>query len=135
MVRPCFLVLDREHSGSISTRKLVIETAKFNVITAYSADEAIATLRKFPPMDGIVMDAVSSDIPCEELIRILKEIGPRVPIIAVKSPRAQTGCEDADYVLESFDPSSLLALLKKICPEATAAIEKQNEILDAEGCD
>lgn len=27
MVRPCFLVIDREYSGSISTRKLVIETA------------------------------------------------------------------------------------------------------------
>ena len=135
MVRPCFLVLDREHSGSISTRKLVIETAKFNVITAYSADEAIATLRKFPPMDGIVMDAVSAEIPCEELIRIFKDINAKVPVIAVRSPRAQTGCEGADYLLESFDPSSLLGLLKKICPDATAIIEKQNEILDAEGCD
>ena len=28
MLRPCFLVLDREFPGSLSTRKLVIETAK-----------------------------------------------------------------------------------------------------------
>jgi hypothetical protein len=34
MDRPCFLVVDREYPGSISTRKLVIETGKFNVITA-----------------------------------------------------------------------------------------------------
>jgi hypothetical protein len=39
MIRPCFLVVDQEHSGSISTRKLVIETAKFNVLTAYSGAE------------------------------------------------------------------------------------------------
>lgn len=36
MIRPCFLVIDREFPGSISTRKLVLETAKFNVLTAYS---------------------------------------------------------------------------------------------------
>jgi hypothetical protein len=34
MDRPCFLVVDQEYPGSISTRKLVIETGKFNVITA-----------------------------------------------------------------------------------------------------
>ena len=41
MIRPCFLVVDREFPGSVSTRKLVIETAKFNVLTAYSGREAL----------------------------------------------------------------------------------------------
>ena len=42
MLRPCYLVIDRETSNGISTRRLVIETeAKFNVITAYSSHEAI----------------------------------------------------------------------------------------------
>ena len=36
MIRPCFLIVDQEYAGSISTRKLVIETAKLNVLTAYS---------------------------------------------------------------------------------------------------
>ena len=57
MIRPCFLVVDQEHSGSISTRKLVIETAKFNVITAYTGAEAIQTLNKFPAIDAVVLDA------------------------------------------------------------------------------
>jgi CheY-like chemotaxis protein len=57
VVRPCFLVVDREFPGSISTRKLVIETAKFNVLTAYSGEEAIETLKRFPAIDGIVLDA------------------------------------------------------------------------------
>jgi hypothetical protein len=48
MIRPCFLVIDQEHSNSISTRKLVIETARFNVLTAYSGAEAIQTLKNFP---------------------------------------------------------------------------------------
>ena len=28
MIRPCFLVVDNEYPGSISTRKLVLESAK-----------------------------------------------------------------------------------------------------------
>ncbi len=49
MVRPCFLVIDREFPGSISTRKLVIETAKFNVVTAYTAQtEAVRGLKRTP---------------------------------------------------------------------------------------
>ena len=39
--------MDAEFPGSISSRKLVIETAKFNVITAYSGTEAIETLERF----------------------------------------------------------------------------------------
>jgi hypothetical protein len=38
--------------------------------------------------------------------------------------------QDRVYVLESFDPRKLLALLEKIQPEATAAIEKPNEDLE-----
>jgi hypothetical protein len=52
--RPCFLVIDREFPGSLSTRKLVLETAKFNVITVYSGREGLETLRRFPAIDGIV---------------------------------------------------------------------------------
>jgi hypothetical protein len=41
MERPCFLVVYNDFSHSISTRKLVIESAKFNVITAYSAERQL----------------------------------------------------------------------------------------------
>ena len=64
MPRPCFLVVDREHAGSISTRKLVIETAKLNVITAFSGREALETLARFPKVDAVVLDANMPDMPC-----------------------------------------------------------------------
>ena len=48
VIRPCFLVIDHEFPDSISTRKLVLETAKYNVITAYSGNEAVETLKLFP---------------------------------------------------------------------------------------
>ena len=72
MVRPCFLVIDREFPGSISTRKLVIETAKFNVITAYSAQEAVDTLKMFGALHGVVMDTDVTGMHCEALVQALK---------------------------------------------------------------
>ncbi|AXC12783.1 hypothetical protein ACPOL_3498 [Acidisarcina polymorpha] len=128
MLRPCFLVLDREFPGSISTRKLVIETAKFNVITAYSAEEAVETLAAFPAIHGVVMDADIHGVPCDELIDRLKELQPRIRVVAISGPRGSV-CEGADYHLESFDPRVLLETLRTLQPEEVAEIEKQEEQL------
>ena len=129
MIRPCYLVIDRETSSGISTRKLIIETAKFNVITAYSSREAIETLEKFPALDGVVLDAGMEDMPTEELIAALKQLQPKITVILVCTPR-YVPSKDADHTVESFDPRKLLALLEKLQPEAIAAIEKRNEDLE-----
>jgi DNA-binding NtrC family response regulator len=129
MVRPCFLVIDREFPGSISTRKLVIETAKFNVLTAYSAKESLETLKLFPNIHGIVLDADVRDIPCSVLIKELREIHPRIPIIVISGPDEKI-CDGADKQLESFDPKRLLGILQALEPEKAAEIEKQNERLN-----
>jgi CheY-like chemotaxis protein len=129
MVRPCFLVIDREYSGSISTRKLVIETAKFNVVTAYSALEAIDTLHAFPRIHGIVLDAGIRDMSCCDLIAKLKQIDAAVPVIVISAPGTHE-CPQADHLLESFEPAKLLTLLQSLVPAETAAIEQRNEQLN-----
>ena len=129
MLRPCYLVIDRETSSGISTRKLIIETAKFNVITAYSSKEAIETLKKYPSLDGVVLDAGMEDMPAEELMASLKQLQPKITVILVCTPRSAP-CQGADHTLESFDPRRLLALLEKLQPEAISAIEKRNEDLE-----
>jgi CheY-like chemotaxis protein len=129
MIRPCFLVIDREFPGSISTRKLVIETAKFNVLTAYSGKEALQVFNTFPGVSGIVLDAGIEDIACNTLTSKLKEIQPKIPIIVISVPGFK-GCPQADYQLESFDPARLLEILKSLKPKATAEIEKRNEDLN-----
>jgi DNA-binding response OmpR family regulator len=131
MVRPCFLVIDREHPSSISTRKLVIETAKFNVITAYSGREGIETLKAFPNVAGIIMDAGIVDIACCDLVAAFKKEHPQLPIVIITGP-TQHNCEGADHFLPSFDPAKLLELLKSLVPGAAEAIERQNEKLSAE---
>lgn len=129
MYRPCFLVVDRESSSAISTRKLIIETAKFNVITAYSSQEAIDTLKRFPAMDGVVTDSGLTDMECDTLIAALKAIHSKIPVIVICTPRG-TPCKLADHSLETFDPRQLLGLLQTLQPEATARIERRNEDLE-----
>ena len=131
MIRPCYLVVDREFASSISTRKLVIETAKLNVITAYSGAEALATLEKFPAVHGVVMDANLADISCDKLVEGLKKIQPNVTIIAISGPGGKH-CKGADHQLETFEPAQLLELLKKLKPKESAAIEARNEELQAQ---
>jgi DNA-binding NtrC family response regulator len=128
MVRPCFLVIDREFPGSISTRKLVIETAKFNVITAYSAHEALETLVQFPAIHGVVIDAEIHGMSCDELATELKRIKPGIPLIVICAP-GDAECNAADYQVESLDPRKLLEALKKLNPEEVAAIEAREERL------
>jgi CheY-like chemotaxis protein len=131
MIRPCFLVIDREFPGSISTRKLVIETAKFNVLTAYSGQEALEVFTRFPAVTGIVLDGGLDDIPCGELAQKIKLLQPNVPIIVITTPGFE-GCPQCDYQLESFDPAKLLEILRSLKPEASAQIEKRNEELSRE---
>ena len=131
MGRPCFLVIDREFPGCISTRKLVIETFKFNVITAYSGTEALETLQRFPAVSGIVLDAGMRDIACTDLVRDIKELVPKVPIIVISAPGFVERPE-SEYLLESFDPARLLDILRKLEPDGAAEIETRNEALSKE---
>ena len=111
--RPCFLVIEREYPGNISARKLVIETAKMNVITAYSSAEGVATLRRFPGVDGVVLSAEVNDMPCATAAQELKRVRPSVPLIVI-SPNAHESCDHADHRLSSHDPQRLLEVLRGV---------------------
>jgi hypothetical protein len=116
--RPCFLVIEREYPGNISARKLVIETEKMNVISCYSAAEGIATLRRFPGVDGVVLCADVTDMPCGAAAAELKRVlaaqpqadRVKVPLI-VLSPSGHESCDAADRRLSSHEPQELLEVL------------------------
>jgi len=128
--RPCLLIIDREHSASISTRKLVIESAKFNVITAYSGTEALETFERFPNVDGMVLNSTIHDVPCEQIVATIRARTPNAPIIVVQGPGAQS-CAGASHYVDSFDPATLLELLHKLFPREVSAIEQQDDALKA----
>lgn len=114
MTRPAFLVVDPEYPGSISARKLVIETAKMNVITAYSGPEAVETLRRFPGVDAVVLNAQLPD--CVAIARELKAVNAKVPLVVI-SPNAGEACGHGDHRLSSYDPQALLEFLKRLLGE------------------
>ncbi|HEX6496409.1 MAG TPA: response regulator [Acidobacteriaceae bacterium] len=115
MIRPCLLVIDHEFPDSISTRKLVLETAKYNVLTAYSGPEAIETFKLYPNVSGIVMNEAVTGMDCASMVKELRAIRSDVLLI-VTSSRGITDCVVADHQLDNFDPASLLKLLRKLVP-------------------
>jgi DNA-binding NtrC family response regulator len=131
MVRPCFLVIDREHSGSISTRKLVIESAKFNVVTAYSGSEALETFERFPTVDGMVLNATIHDVSCEQIVATIRARSPKIPVIVIQGPGSQP-CPGASHYIDSFDPATLLELLHRLFPRETNVLKRQDDALKAE---
>lgn len=121
MIRPTVIVAEPEPPEALSTRKLVLETAKFNVLTVHSTEEALETFAVFPECSTIVLVA-SEAIDCEAIVtKIRSSNGARkLPIIAL-APRIGFACEGADYVLPSGDPHSLLELARSLFgdPRAT----------------
>jgi hypothetical protein len=122
MDRPCFLVVDRDFPGSISSRKLVIETAKFNVITAYDIAEAISCLKRFPRVDGVVVNAdVAGDGECTKLINDLRKIVPKLDVVVI-SAGGYIRHDRHDYSVDSLNPKELFDCLQSLRQDATAEI-------------
>lgn len=131
-MRPCFIVLDQEFPGSISSRKLVIESAKLNVITAYSQQEALETLERYPRVDGVVVNAqMDGRMSCRQIIEKLREIRRDIPIVTV-SANADP-CDNEQFHVSSYDPRQLLSALEELCPTIAPAIEHEDEIAREKG--
>ena len=128
MVRPALLVAEGEPPDGVSTRKLVLETAKFNVLTAHSTQEAIELYGFFPAISAVVM-VECAEVKCEALVQAIRQVDPpgKLPIIAL-SPRIGFLCEGVDYTLPSRDPEALLNLVRKLLGDPRQLdIEQQQE--------
>ena len=119
-LRPCFLVVDHEFAGSISTRKLVLETAKFNVITAYSLPEARATLALFPNVKACIVNA-GSDGRAEDFLRHVETTYPAVK--RVLTGRRSGVQVSVDLHVETYSPAALLDGLRILFPADSAKAE------------
>ncbi len=106
MPRPTILVAEPEPAQALSVRKLVLDTAKFNVITAHSSREALDLFHLFPNINAAVLVS-GGQIDCESIATRIKEATPKVPIIGVR-------CEDADHKIPSYEPEELVALLRSL---------------------
>lgn len=129
MPRPCFLVVDEEFPGSISSRKLVIETAKYNVITAYSKEEAFETLRRFPNVDGVVMGTSDGPDFCRKMVEEYRAINSKVPLILTSSD-AMDSDHGADHAVPSFSPAKLLEKLQSLSGHSEETLRSHEHRVD-----
>ena len=128
-LRPCFLVVDPEHSGSISTRKLVLETAKYNVLTAYSCEEALAQMERFPRVHAVVMNGNLPGVACDTFVETLRGQLPEVKLVVVGDHGTFAGV--ADRTVPSFMPAELLRVLRELFPEQDRTLQKHEAELQA----
>lgn len=112
MIRPTFIVAEPEPDQALSARKLLLESFKFNVITAHSVEETVELVRTFPKVDALVIHCNLPNFDSAEAIKNVKDTVPKLTIIAL-TPTDQE-LRWADYVVHSHEPEGLLELVHKL---------------------
>ena len=110
MVRPTFLIAEPKPQEGISARKLVLETALYNVITAYDGPGALELLEKFPNVDSVIVHSGLGERDYKRLIDMASTTKPGRMIVLI-SPTPGAHHPAAQYHLSSHDPKQLLDLL------------------------
>lgn len=106
------MMAEVEPPEGLSARKLVLETGKFNVITAYSVSEALETLETFPNVHAVVLhSSLCKERDCDNVIVEIKNRHPGMMVIALSPTSSQT-FKIADYNVSSHEPQELLNLLR-----------------------
>lgn len=113
MHRPTFLVAEPEPDQALSSRKLLLENFKFNVITAHSEQEMLEMLELFPNVDAVILH---DDTPGQTTANILKNVKDKAPAMQVVAlnPRGTRQNPLADHVVSSHNPEELLHLLQEL---------------------
>jgi len=111
--RLAFLVVEAEPAQGLSTRKLLLESAKHNVLTAYSLPEGEKMFRRFPHVDVVAIDGSFGGDLCGGLVKKLKEQNPNIRIVAFM-PQMSAHCDWADETTSSHDPAGLLKVLEEM---------------------
>jgi CheY-like chemotaxis protein len=112
MPRPTLLVAEPEPLQALSVRKLVLETGKFNVLTAHSKREALEIFRAFPKLNAAILVG-EEGLDCNDVAKGIKKISNKTPVIYL---HASVGgrCKHADHDLSSHEPEALLELVRTL---------------------
>lgn len=103
------LMMEDEQPEGLSARKLVVETLKHNVLTAYDADGGMDLLRRFPNVDMVMVHAeLLTRHPT--LLTDVRALCPDKPLI-LASPYAHDMRPEVNYVVDSHKPQDLIKLL------------------------
>jgi CheY-like chemotaxis protein len=109
--RLSFLIVEAEPAQGLSTRKLLLESAKHNVLTAYSSREGIQMFKRFPKVDAVVIDGELKGN--DQLAKQVKEENPKMRIVCL-TPRIGAKSPWADETANAHDPADLLDLVQRM---------------------
>ncbi len=102
-----------EPPEGLSARKLVLETGKLNVITAYSEQEVLELFGAFPAITAIILHSAICQSQCSDLIQQIKRRKPDTPVIII-TPQENAKFPGADHQLSSHEPQELLNLVRSL---------------------
>jgi hypothetical protein len=103
------LMIEPEQPEALSARKLVVETEKHNVITAYNTDTGLDLLRRFPNVDAVIVHA-HCILEHPDLLKTIKSIVPITPLV-VACPNGTKAPPEADFTVDSHRPDAMVQLL------------------------
>lgn len=124
MPRPTFIVAEPEPDQALSSRKILLETFKFNVITAHSKPEMFDLLTMFPNVNAVILHGDTPGSTTDQMIHSIKQSRPHLKVIAL-IPGGHQVSWTADHVVNSHNPEELLHLLQNLFGDARKVDEAQ----------
>lgn len=72
-----------DNEQSLSIRKFMLETRGYRVLAANSGREAVESFQQAGTIDLVIADLLMPEMDGAEVIRVLKELAPEVPMILI----------------------------------------------------
>ena len=114
-----------DNEQSLSIRKFMLETRGYRVLSALSGREAIELFQNAGTVDLVLTDLVMPEMDGAEVIRVLKELAPEIPMILIsgkvkmyeKGTRADVFLPKGTYPAAELLEKIRMLLVKKRGPK------------------
>jgi CheY-like chemotaxis protein len=118
VTRLLVLIVEVEQPEGLSSRKLILESMKHNVVTAYSGAEALELLARVQP-DLVMVHSNLRGPSCAELLETVQQRYPGLLTLVI-SPTGSR-CSTEDYMVNSLEPSALVGFVKEFSQEVVGS--------------
>lgn len=110
MVEKTVLLVDAVRPGSISARKVILESRGHLVVLAHSGIEALTILEHIHT-DIVLVHSHMDEPPCMEVINEIQRRFPRITVVAL-TPGANALCGSV-HTIDSMRPQDLVRFLEQ----------------------
>src|SRR5256885_4104884 len=115
-----------DNEQSLSIRKFMLETRGYRVLSASSGREAMDLFQQAGAIDLVITDLVMPEMDGAEVIRVLKELAPEMPMILIsgKVKMYEKGtCADVFLPKGTYPAMELLEKIRLRSEEHTSELQ------------